>query len=938
MNENEKENEDFQIDIDEVVANDTENTENASEIKADEKQAKRRFAKKDSPLKKLWEIIKIKKIYLLSFFVPAIILLIAYFIFGIYPFGDESVLVLDLNGQYVYYYEHLKDVIEGNASPFISWSRNLTGETMGIFAYYLASPFMLLVVIFPRALITWGILLMQMCKVGTAGVTFCYYLQKSKKIRPDSALLFSWLYALMSYMVVQLMNPMWLDGLIYLPLIVYGMEKLIDEGKILRFVIPLALMYMAHFYIGWMITFFSILYFLFYYFSQREEKFRFKHFMKCGVKFALGGILSAAMAAWVLIPLYYSLSLGKLDFTDPSFEWETNFNFIDVFRNLLPDMYDTCRNEGSPAIYCGVLTLILVPLYFMNNKISSRKKVGTALIALSILLSMYISNIDIAWHGFQNPNWLPYRYSFTFSFVLLVAAAESFQKIEGITKGQIAGVFSALALYVFIIDKQELENAGIITAIWASILYLAAYAFILTGLRNHNGQHFGIKISCFVVAGAELLISTAYTFTAIDDDVHYSNYDGFKSYIPLARELVQEIKENDDDVYRIESDYHRTVNDAMAIGSYGLSHSSSTLNAKSIQFLRRLGFSYGGHYIKYRGATYITDAIFGIKYVYEREELKKTKDGETVETEIPTSVHYENLVASKKNDNNLLCAYENPYALPIGYMVSSDAENCSFSGTEYPFDNQNKMLSSMLFSVDDTEEFFKRIEIDDIKTENARSSTYGSHARYTTITEGENSQVEFTITAPNDNMIYLYFPTKYERKVNLWVNKEFLEYYFESGNMTILPLGRFEEGEEIQIIATIANDKNEVLFLDEEFVYLDEEAFQNAVEELKQNPLEIEYFEEDHLKGTIHADEDGIMFTSISNEPGWTVYVDGEKAEITELYDALIGVKLTKGTHTIEMVFFPQGLKVGIIISVIGVAICVAAGFLERRRRVGIRG
>lgn len=930
---NENENIDLQINIDEIVANDTEETENAAENN-DDKQKIGRFKKSKSHDKiSFWKIIKSKKIYLLSFFVPAFILLIAYFIFGIYPFGSESVLVLDLNGQYVYYYEHLKDVIEGNASPFISWSRNLTGETMGIFAYYLASPFMIFVVLFPRALITWGILLMQMCKVGTAGVTFCYYLQKSKKIRPDSSVLFSWLYALMSYMVVQLMNPMWLDGLIYLPLIIYGLEKLIDEGKMLRFVIPLALMFMAHFYIGWMEAFFCVLYFLFYYFSQREEKFSFKHFIVSGMKFAFGGILSAAMAAWVLIPLYYSLSLGKLDFTDPSFEWKTNFDFIDVFRNLLPDMYDTCRNEGSPAIYCGVLTLILVPLYFMNDKISGKKKVGTALIALSILLSMYISNIDIAWHGFQNPNWLPYRYSFTFSFILLVAAAESFQNIEGITKKQIGGVFSALCVYVFLIDKQDLENAGIISAIWASIIYLAAYAFILTGIKNHGKEHLGLKISCFIIAGAELLISTAYTFTAIDDDVHYSSYDGFKNYIPLARELVQEIKEKDDGVYRIESDYHRTVNDAMAVGSYGISHSSSTLNAKSIQFLRRLGFSYGGHYIKYRGATYITDAIFGIKYVYEREELKSTDDGETVEPDIPTSVHYENLVASKKNDDNLLCAYENPYALPMGYMVSNDAADCSFSGTEYPFENQNKMLSSMLFSADGTKDFFKRIEIDDIKTENARSSTYGSHARYTTITEGENSQVEFTITAPNNNMIYLYFPTKYERKVNLWVNKEFLDFYFESGNMTILPLGRFEEGEEIQIIATIANDNNEVLFQDEEFVYLDEEAFQDAVDELKQSPLELEYFKEDHLRGTIHANEDGIMFTSISNEPGWTVYVDGQKAEITELYDALIGVKLTKGTHTIEMVFFPQGLKIGIIISVLGILLCVGVGMYESKKQ-----
>ena len=32
----------------------------------------------------------------------------------------------------------------------------------------------------------------------------------------------------MSYMIVQLMDPMWLDGLIYLPIIILGIERLID--------------------------------------------------------------------------------------------------------------------------------------------------------------------------------------------------------------------------------------------------------------------------------------------------------------------------------------------------------------------------------------------------------------------------------------------------------------------------------------------------------------------------------------------------------------------------------------------------------------------------------------------------------------------------------------------------------------------------------------
>ena len=86
----------------------------------------------------------------ISFAVPCLILLISYFIFGVYPFGERSVLALDLNGQYVYYYDYMYDVFAGKESIFYSWSRNLSGEFMGIIGYYLASPFNLLVWIWPR--------------------------------------------------------------------------------------------------------------------------------------------------------------------------------------------------------------------------------------------------------------------------------------------------------------------------------------------------------------------------------------------------------------------------------------------------------------------------------------------------------------------------------------------------------------------------------------------------------------------------------------------------------------------------------------------------------------------------------------------------------------------------------------------------------------------
>ncbi|MCL2055457.1 MAG: YfhO family protein [Oscillospiraceae bacterium] len=912
-----------------------------------------------------------RAIYIFAFFLPVILLYIAYSVFGVYPFGDMSVLVLDLNGQYVYYFENLRDAFWGNGSLLNSWSRNFTGEIIGIYAYYLASPFTLVVMLLPRWMMTEALLIMQLLKVGAAGVSFCFYLKNSRKASPDSALIFSVLYALMGYMVVQLMNPMWLDGLIYLPFICIGIEKTIDSKKWLNFVIPLALMFTAHFYIGWMIAIFSVLYFIFYYFflSDVAVPFKIKRFLAAGVRFAVGGLLAAACAAWLLLPLYYSLSLGKLEFSEPSYAMKTQFDFADFFITLMPNVYDTCRPEGSPIVYCGVMTIILIPLFFMNHAIALRRKIGYGLLALCIALSMYMSTVDLVWHGFQVPNWLPYRYSFIFSFVMLIMAAEAFERIEGISFKEIGAMFFMLAAYALYIDKKGLEHVTLLATVWYSIAFAAIYCLLLYMRKKHfKSKPAPVLILIVIFVMAEMTISATYTMTRINYDVTYSKHSSYNRYITLGRNTAQKIYAMDDGIYRIEKNFDRTVNDAMAFGTYGVSHSSSTLNAAPIEFLRSMGFSYGGHYIKYYGATYVTDSLFGIKYVMEQgskakpqeqpagldyEDILQDEQAPAVDIVTP-SKHYENIVLANGDKREVFYVYENPYALPVAFMADNSILD-AYVISDNPFVNQNNLLSALIS--EDYTEFFKQIPVDDIIPENARATIYGNHTRYAPRVEEENSHIEFFITAPTDDMVYLYLPSSYERRINLWYDHElsdtweisdkhtWLDYYYESGKMVIQPLGRFEPDEKIQVIATIT-DKKEVFFKEpkEYFYYLDQELFSEAINTLREQPLEITSFKEHRIKGKVTAKKDGILFTTISWEPGWSVKVNGEKVAPVPLLEtgakrnpndsapAFVGVPLPEGTHEIEISFFPKGMRIGIIISAIGIITLILIGIYERSK------
>ena len=286
---------------------------------------------------RVWDKVKTwlykNRFYIYAFFIPVLIMALAYGLFDVFPLGnimgtnyenipkrstahDGSVLVLDLNGQYVYYFEALRDAIWGDGSIFYNWSRNLSGEFMGIIGYYLASPFTLIVMLLPRTMLLESLLIMQLAKLGAIGVTFSYYLQHSKKMQPVNSLIFSTAFALCAYAVIQLMDPMWIDGLVLLPMVALGIEYLVDKKLRANYIIPLALIFVANFYIGFMLAIFSVVYFLYYnFFGTEKEGVTIKEHANTGLRFAYCSIIAGMCAAFMILPVYKSLSLGKFEFT-----------------------------------------------------------------------------------------------------------------------------------------------------------------------------------------------------------------------------------------------------------------------------------------------------------------------------------------------------------------------------------------------------------------------------------------------------------------------------------------------------------------------------------------------------------------------------------------------------------------------------------------------
>lgn len=872
------------------------------------------------------------------FFLPVFLMYITYCCFGVHPFGDLSVLVLDLNGQYVSYYEMLRDAIWGDRSLIYSWSRNLSGETMGIFGYYLASPFMWIVVLLPRKMLLGALEIMELAKVGCCGLSMGYYLRKSRGAKESSQIIFGTSYAMMTYIVVELMNPMWIDGMIWLPVILYGIERLVDEGKMLPFILPLTVMFISHFYIGYMIGFFCALYFIYYIFS-RPGKVIAPRWFTSGMKFAASAAISVLASAIVLIPVYNSLSLGKLEFSTPDFTPKAQFDIVQFLSKLFANSYDTVKPEGLPMIACGTLIMILLPLYFLNTQIKPKEKLSTAALMLSVFLSMYVSTIDIAWHGFQVPNWLPYRYSFTLCFLMIVSAFRAFENLKGITYKEICMTAFGWIVLLAYINQKQYEHIYLAETVWYNVGALVVFAGAIYCVKKYPKRT--AVLACVGLMCADIFINSLWTVYSIDYDVVYSTYSSYVPYTENGRKIVSQLKERDSGLYRVEKTFHRTVNDPIGMGYAGISHSSSTMNTPVLQMLKSLGYGMQGHFTKYMGYTLATDMIFGIKYIMYKEN-KPDENSEQTEDDLKRIAYENEIKRPYKLYNKIMDpsttgvddieVYENPYALAVGYMADRKIADVNLDSND-PFENQEKLIAGLLG--DGSQKVFKQIYPRFTDTTNCTTATTGDHVMYNTAVEGKDSYVEFTLDIDTDKPIYAFFPTIYQRKCNMWLkadswdveNYAFVDYFFQGENYSILNLGSFDPGEEVKLRMTLAN--GEAIFSDVLFYSIDTNMLEEIYNKLSLGNWNISEHTDTHLKGSVTASADGILFTTIPQEPGWTIKVDGEEVMPVTLLDSLIGIELKAGEHEIEMKFFPDCLILAIIVELIGLSFIAIIAVFE---------
>lgn len=828
---------------------------------------------------------------LMAFAVPVAILLGVYVVWGQYPFGDESLLIWDMNWQYASFFSHLHDILHGNASAFYTFSRAFGGNMLSVSAYYLISPFNLIFYFTDAEHIYIGILIVTLLKTGCTGMTMYRFL--CRKREDVAAIIFSTAYALSAYMIGYLFNIFWIDSLILLPCIIGAIENLVDNGKFLLYTLLLSLAIITNFYMGYMICLFSVLYFLYYFFAIPGRIKICRTFLLYFLSSLLGGMLSM----WLILPLTFTLLRGK-----GSFSLTSLFDFHRIFQGagLIDSMFcattgSTPITNGNPLIYCGILPLLMTVCWVIHGKDSVRSKILYLLLSGFILFSFNHYNLNCVWHAFNYPTGSPHRFAFLYIFLLLYAAYKGCKTIREQTISKITIPAAGIFLIFLLLCRTQYFAVNIsMTILILNIGLVVIYTFLIS-LPNHR------RFNIYCAAGLlflELFINAENLYRQCDqyDSAKISEYQAYmKAVLPL---IEQSKKDSLPHRTVMCKKAFRTPNDSFMFNLYGLDSYTSVEERRISKIADNFGYGYSDSIlwgIRYDVGSYNSaNALLSVKYLISNNRL----NGRYVEIDCEDEMKL----------------YKNENALP--FAVLADQSILELQHTELPsFQYINKLYHSL--DSHQNEDIFHPLPGSCVTVYHCTEQPDGSICA---TDQAVDAYVEYEYTTIENCAVYVSYNDSGITKAEVFIGEEKTDLSEQLNN--VKTLGDFAKGTKIKIRYYIK--EQETLRPHEIYVCGESQKLLDAyTTHITKHAPEITMHTDAHISISCEneTNKTAYILCSIPWERGWHVMQDGIKADAPLSIQNLLVIPITPGNHNIELKYIPQGFIAGLILSIFGAVI-----------------
>ncbi len=878
------------------------------------------------------------------FIVYSIVFLAVFFtaFFAFFAKGKSFVWMSDGFRQYYpvlqylgeYYRTIASNIVHGNLSlPMMDYTIGQGEDIITTFANYgLGDPLTLL-----SAFVTSkkGLELLYGCLIAIrmylSGMAFLIYGEQMKYSRRP--MIFGALvYAFCGYALWSIKDPFFLNAMIYLPLVLVGIERVMKRQNPLVLVFSVFFCLASGYYFFYMIVITAVVYF----FARWWMQYGFRAprmlvgMLKEGIRLlvvAFGGVLLASV---LFVPCVYGFLQSTRTESYVSIKSLLVYEWT-YYRDMLLRFVTMTAEDTSDAVwFFSMAVIVLVAVLALFQK----KEKRYWLMKLSVLLcGMAVASplVGYAYNGF---GYITNRFMFVSAFLLGVIVTRMLPELFVLTKKEKQRVVIGCGVYALLCVVLGGKNGEIQTVIM--VLLLGATLVVLVVLRDNKWKEYVIYglIMVNLALNGNLIYAdwgVGLTEEYIDAGKVAKTYTN--KAISKATEKAEELDRIDDMTDKGENPNRSVVN---YNGRYsGTSVYYSVINARYAEYMLSLEMApdlmYPHRILGYDGRT-IMENLANVKYV--------VSDNESI---VPYGF--------EKCDKNL---YVNKQQTSIGYTYDQYVLEKEYKKGNV-FERQNTLLQAAVLE-EDSELADKVMESGQVAKGEVSGDWNALPFEMKEVKKfewnGETVKVKqrgrFTIDIQREPGYEYYLrlsdlEIEESEENTLWGNvrigkllKKFVvsdtSYDFHIGRQDyLISLGSVSQTQTEKLLFRL-NGPATYRLGDIELVAVPMTSLSERMTSLTEESLQNVEVSGNTLSGTLTLSKDKILCIAVPYKEGYVLTVDGKAVEIGEVNNIYMGAQITAGKHEIRLTYDTPGLYLGAVLSVFGIAYIVMLFIFWKKR------
>lgn len=842
-----------------------------------------------------------------------------------------------------------------------SWNLGLGADIIGTLAFpIVGDPFAWITLAFPMARMEAALLALFLIKIVVAGLVAAAYF-RVMGARALPAWVGSVVYVFASFLLVLgLRHQYFVLPMIFLPLVLIGVERLLRGRGAWFFTVAVAAAAYANFYFFYMITIIGFVYTLVRVFDFAEKTRRWRSILALMGKVTLHYLLGVLLAAPLLVPAGVAVMQTARSQAEHTMRLLYDPAFYRVFAASFMSAVPGLRSTNLGIVALGV---VITAAAFARPSAPRVLRV----MPVALFLGLCVPAVGSIMNGMSFPS---NRFIFALPLFAGALVALRFSDDEPFSVGEIGAMATATAVsaavVLLVVRPLSIVHVAPLLVAAATVLLLATEAWRSrhaatssrdTALGPRRGDGGGLSWARWA-AVALVVVNVGLNATYMYGVDHGDLLDEYVE----RHEVLDTFEENPGAIVSelglpegARATNGRTVeyNSSMVQGFPGTSFYYSTMSAPVSDYRAEIDLVSGWSQFSFDGVDEraMASSLLGVEYYVTH----------------PDRTHHVPFGFEITRETDDVVVLRNRYALPFGFVFDSAIDRQAYLALE-PADRESAMLqgavmdradigdlpviepvpdarplevsvvsaegakidleagtmvrsvpeASIVVSIEPVSDVELYVQLDGIfDVVTPRDGKGDTRGQFGSGTVSSAPGVKWPTQPAHSRMIYSAGNmTKYAR----WQTPGYSYYWGRDSQLVNLGYSK-KQRDSVEIRP---REAGEMTFDSLKVFARPMEPFVGYVEGLRERPLTDLELDTNRVSGSVSTKKPGILFLSIPYSPGWSATVDGAKQPVFRVNTGFSGVKLEPGTHRVELTYVTPGLVQGLALGAAGLLAVLA--------------